>query len=129
MIYNLSNSNAEEDFEKWLNKKENRRLRLEKLISPKQVYQIKKYKVGFNNWLREIGEPPSLYDSKKVKLTNQLFKQYYDNLGYFNSKSAATVTEIKNKKVSIPNLKWYHTVEIKEGMQTQTNYSNERVGP
>ena len=101
MIYNLSNSNAEEDFEKWLNKKENRRLRLEKLISPKQVYQIKKYKVGFNNWLREIGEPPSLYDSKKVELTNQLFKQYYDNLGYFNSKSAATVTEIKNKKVSI----------------------------
>ena len=101
MIYNLSNSNAEEDFEKWLNKKENRRLRLEKLISPKQVYQIKKYKVGFNNWLREIGEPPSLYDSKKVELTNQLFKQYYDNLGYFNSKSAATVTELKNKKVSI----------------------------
>ena len=72
MIYNPSNSNPEEDFDKWLNKKENRRLRLEKLISPKQVYQIKKYKVGFNNWLREIGEPPSLYDSKKVELTNQL---------------------------------------------------------
>ena len=101
MIYNLSNSNAEEDFEKWLNKKENRRLRLEKLISPKQVYQIKKYKIGFNKWLREIGEPPSLYDSEKVGLTNQLFKQYYDNLGYFNSKSVATITELKNKKVSI----------------------------
>ena len=101
MIYNLSISDAEQDFEKWLKKKEKRRLRLEKLISPKQVYQLKKYKVGFNNWLREIGEPPSLYDSKKVDATNQLFKQYYDNLGYYNSKSIATVTEIKNKKVSI----------------------------
>ena len=66
MIYNLSNQDAEEDFEKWLNEKDKRRLRLEKLISPKQIYQLKKYKIGFNNWLREIGEPPSLYDSIKI---------------------------------------------------------------
>ena len=101
MIYNLSNPNAEEDFEKWINKKDKRRLRLEKLISPKQVYQLKKYKVEFNNWLREIGEPPSLYDSIKINLTNKLFKQYYDNLGFYNSKSTSTVSEIKNKKVTI----------------------------
>ena len=101
MIYNLSNPNAEEDFEKWLNKRDKRRLRLEKLISPKQVYQLKKYKVEFNNWLREIGEPPSLYDSIKINLTNKLFKQYYDNLGFYNSKSTSTVSETKNKKVTI----------------------------
>ena len=58
MIYNLSNQDAEEDFEKWLNEKDKRRLRLEKLISTrKQIYQLKKYKIGFNNWLREIGNP------------------------------------------------------------------------
>ena len=101
MIYNLSNQDAEEDFEKWLNEKDKRRLRLEKLISPKQIYQLKKYKIGFNNWLREIGEPPSLYDSIKINLTNKLFKQYYDNLGYYNSKSKTTVTKIKEKKVKI----------------------------
>ena len=101
MIYNLSNPDAEQDFEKWLNKSEERRLRLEKLISAKQVYQLKKYKVGFNSWLREIGEPPSLYDSIKINLTNKLFKQYYDNLGYYNSKSTSTLSEIKNKKVII----------------------------
>ena len=101
MIYNLSNPDAEQDFEKWLNKSEKRRLRLEKLISAKQVYQLKKYKVGFNSWLREIGEPPSLYDSIKINLTNKLFKQYYDNLGYYNSKSTSTLSEIKNKKVII----------------------------
>ena len=76
-------------------------MRLEKLISAKQVYQLKKYKVGFNSWLREIGEPPSLYDSIKINLTNKLFKQYYDNLGYYNSKSTSTLSEIKNKKVII----------------------------
>jgi len=101
MIYNLSNPDAEQDFEKWLNKSEERRLRLEKLISAKQVYQLKKYKVGFNSWLREIGEPPSLYDSIKINLTNKLFKQYYDNLGYYNSKSTSTLSEIKNKKVIV----------------------------
>ena len=101
MIYNLSNPDAEQDFEKWLNKNDTRRLKLEKLISPKQVYQLKKYKVGFNNWLQDIGESPSLYDSIKVKLTNKLFKQYYDNLGYYNSKSTSTVSEIKHKKVNI----------------------------
>ena len=101
MIHNLSNPNAEQDFEKWLNKKDKRRLRLERLISPKQIYQLKKYKVEFNNWLREIGEPPSLYDSVKINLTNKLFKQYYDNLGFYNSKSTSSVSETKNKKVTI----------------------------
>ena len=101
MIYNLSNPDAEQDFDQWLNKNDKRRLRLEKLISQKQVYQLKKYKVGLNNWLREIGEPPSLYDSIKVKLTDKLFKQYYDNLGYYNSESTSTVSEVKNKKVNI----------------------------
>ena len=98
MIYNLSNSNPEEDFNKWLNKNKKRKLKLEKLISSKQVYQLKKYKIGFNNWLQEIGEPPSLYDSIKINLTNKLFKQYYDNLGYYNSKSKSIVSETKNKK-------------------------------
>ncbi len=101
MIYNLSNQDAEEDFEKWINKVDKRRLRLERLISSKQVYKLKKHKIAFNNWLREIGEPPSLYDSVKINLTNKLFKQYYDNLGYYNSKSTSTVSEIKQKKVSI----------------------------
>ena len=101
MIYNLSNSNPEEDFDKWLNKNKKRKLKLEKLISSKQVYQLKKYKIGFNNWLREIGEPPSLYDSIKINLTNKLFKQYYDNLGYYNSKSKSIVSETKNKKINI----------------------------
>ena len=101
LIYNLSNSNPEKDFEKWLDKKDKRRLRLHKLISNKQVYQLKKYKVGFNNWLKEIGEPPSLYDSVKINFTNKLFKQYYDNLGYYNSKSTTTVTKTKQNKVKI----------------------------
>ncbi len=101
MIYNLSNPDAGQDFEKWISKNDKRRSKLEKLISSKQIYQLKKHKIAFNNWLREIGEPPSLYDSNKVNLTNKLFKQYYDNLGYYNSKSISTVSETKNKKVTI----------------------------
>ena len=42
LIYNLSNPNSEEDFEKWLDKKDKRRMRLKKLISNKQINQLKK---------------------------------------------------------------------------------------
>ncbi len=101
LIYNLSNPNSEEDFEKWLDKKDKRRMRLKKLISNKQINQLKKYKVGFNEWLREIGEPPALYDSVKINFTNKLFKQYYDNIGYYNSKSTTTVTKKKQNTVTI----------------------------
>ena len=37
----------------------------------------------------------------KINFTNKLFKQYYDNLGYYNSKSTTTVTKTKQNKVKI----------------------------
>ena len=46
MIYNLSNSNAEEDFEKWLNKKENR---IEKKIKTFGYDQVELDENGFRS--------------------------------------------------------------------------------
>ena len=56
-----------DNFKKWLNTKENRSKNLNKLISPKQVYQLERYYVKFNSWLKKNGEKPSLVDSLLIK--------------------------------------------------------------
>ena len=100
-LYNLSESNPEESFETWLNKKPKRAKRLNRWLSHKQVEQLKKYKVGFSNWIKKTGESPSLVNAEKIALTNSLFTQYYNNLGYFNTTSTATLAQVAPQKASI----------------------------
>ena len=100
-LYNLSESNPEQRFETWLNKKPNRVKRLNQWLSPKQVEQLKKYKVGFSNWIKKTGESPSLVNKEKIALTNSLFTQYYNHLGYFNTTSTATIEQIAPQKSTI----------------------------
>lgn len=97
-LYNLSKPNAKERFQTWLQKKPNRKKRLNQWLSPKQVTQIEKYKVGFSNWIKKTGESPRLVESEKINLTNSLFTQYFNNLGYFNATSTATVEQSKPQK-------------------------------
>lgn len=100
-LYNLSKSNTEERFEAWLKRKPQRKERLNKWLSPKQLEQVKRYRVGFSNWIKNTGEAPSLIDHDKIALTNSLFTQYYNNLGYFNTTSTATIESIGTQKSSI----------------------------
>ena len=100
-LYNLSKSDTEERFETWLKKKPQREKRLNKWLSPKQLEQVKRYRVGFSNWIKKAGEPPSIVDQDKIALTNSLFTQYYNNLGYFNTTATATVETLRPQKSSI----------------------------
>lgn len=100
-VHNLSIPNPEERFDRWLTKTPKRKERLEKWLSKKQVDQLRKYRIDFNNWLIKNGEPPAVVDSTKIALTNTLFKQYYNNIGYFNAKAAAEVLPLSPKKVEI----------------------------
>lgn len=101
LLYNLSKSNTEERFEAWLKKKPKREKLLNKWLSPKQLEQVKRYRVGFSNWIKKAGEPPSIIDQDKIALTNSLFTQYYNNLGYFNTTATATVETLRPQKSSI----------------------------
>ena len=99
-VYNLAKADPATAFEQWL-LKNYRDQRLNKLISPKQVRQLKKYYVDYHSWLKRVGEAPSLIDSTKISLTNELIKKYYQNTGYFNAKSEEVVTPLKPKKAAI----------------------------
>ena len=85
----------EDNFKKWLNKKENRSKNLNKLISPKQVYQLERYYVKFNSWLKKNGEKPSLVDSLLIKKNIKKLNQYYKNLGYFDVSSDYEINQIR----------------------------------
>ena len=51
-INNLANDNPDEKFRIWLEKNENRSNRLEKLISNKQIDQLKRYNKSFNDFIK-----------------------------------------------------------------------------
>lgn len=100
-LYNLANKNPGERFDAWLNQKSKRKERLSNLLSEKQVNRLQRYSIEFSNWLQKNGEPPSLVDSTRIDLTQKLFTTYYNNLGYFNTKSTSQLKGLPNKKAEI----------------------------
>ena len=100
-VYNRSHPNPGAQFDQWLNKKPKREERLNRWLSKKQVDRLRKYRIDYNNWLKKTGEAPSLVDKNKIELTRSLFKQYYDNLGFFNSTIDAQIDTIAPKKAAL----------------------------
>ena len=84
-IYNLSNNNPDEKFNLWLNKTPKRYNRLTKVLSEKQITQLKKYNNSFNKFLKNLGQRP--FKLNEANVDNNIFrlKQFYNNEGYFDS--------------------------------------------
>ncbi len=98
-INNLASQNPDEKFDVWL-KKNNRENRLTKLISQKQITQLKRYNKSFNNFLKGLGqEPVGLSDINYIENIRRL-KQFYNNIGYFDSEvNYDTIIENNQAKV------------------------------
>ena len=99
-INQLVGDNPDEKFELWLNKKDKRKNRLEKLISSKQVDQLKRYNKSFNNFLKGLGKDPVYLSDIDFIDNKRRLKQFYDNIGYFDSQvSHDTVINLNQAKV------------------------------
>ena len=85
-IYSLAGSNSDSLFNEWLGRKENRKKRLNNLLSPKQVRELGRYKSKLNNWLKNSGEAPVFLDSSSIQKNVNRLKQFYTNKGYFDTK-------------------------------------------
>jgi outer membrane protein assembly factor BamA len=107
-IYNLARPNKDSIFEAWLNKRPKRKQRLINKFSKKQLDQIKKSSLGFNNWLKKIGEPPSILDSTKIKKTKLNLERYYFSKGWFDRKIDYVVDTLDKKRATL-------TYEIQTG--------------
>jgi len=100
-LYLRADKQPDSLFDHWLNEDPNRKNRLEKLWSPKQLYQLKKYKIGWNQWLIDNGEPPAFIDSTEIKNSTQRINQYYKNRGYFNANSSFQVVPKAKQKAAV----------------------------
>lgn len=97
-LYESSKKNSDTIFNKWLNKKSKRKKRLTKLISEKQVSQIKQYIKSFNEWKKRNGEELQLIDSTKTKMSIENLKSFFKNNGYFDAKINSSVEINKKNK-------------------------------
>ncbi len=99
-LYNLAKQNPDSSFQNWLHKKEKRKERLVKLLSRKQVDRLgESFLVkGMSEWLKKIGEPPTIIDTSDTRRTLERLKAYYSSKGYFNNNSTYTIDTLKRYK-------------------------------
>lgn len=100
-IYNLARDNRDSLFEAWLDKNPNKRARLTKRLSKKQLDQLKNSAVGFNNWLRKTGEPPVILDSLRTERSKKTLEDYYAYNGWFDREVSYETTKNDNKRASV----------------------------
>jgi outer membrane protein assembly factor BamA len=102
-LYNLAKKNPDSSYNVWLHKKPNRKERLIKLLSEKQVNRLGKSFVvsGFSDFLKKTGEKPVIIDSIKIEKTKTKFKEYYFSKGYFNPSIKSITDSLSSKKAKI----------------------------
>ena len=84
-IYKLASDDPDEKFETWLYKNPNRYKRLSKILSEKQITQLKIYNNSFNDFLKNLGQEPIKIKDLDVNQNILRLKQYYKNEGFFDS--------------------------------------------
>lgn len=102
-LYNLSKKNADSSYQLWLLKKPNRLDRMIKLYSKKQVNRLGKsfFVSGYSDFLKEIGEAPSILDTAKVRKSEIRLHSFQFNRGFFDVKVASKIDSLKDKKVKV----------------------------
>lgn len=100
-IYNLARNNRDSLFETWLDKNPNKRKRLTKRLSQKQLDQLKNSAIGFNNWLRKTGEPPVILDSLKTIRSKNNLSGYYAANGWFDNVVTYNINKKDNKRATV----------------------------
>ena len=95
LIYSSSKKNTDSIFNNWINKK-NKRKRLTKIFSEKQVDQLKDYHKNFNEWKKNNGEKIEIIDSSKTSATTKNLNSYFQNIGFLENKVVSEIIVDEN---------------------------------
>ena len=95
LIYSSSKKNTDSIFNNWINKK-NKRKRLTKIFSEKQVDQLKDYHKNFNEWKKNNGEKIEIIDSSKTLATRKNLNSYFQNIGFLENKVVSEIIVDEN---------------------------------
>lgn len=103
MLYNLAKDNPDSLYNAWLHRKPNRYKNLSAILSEKQVERLGQSFIvsGYSNFLKNIGEPPTIIDQQRSKLSAQRLKNLYFNQGYFNTETSYKIDTLENKRATI----------------------------
>lgn len=99
-IYNLARPNRDSIFEAWLDEG-NRRERLTKRLSEKQLKKLKQSAIGFNGWLKRIGEAPTILDNDRTEKTKNRLRAYYFKRGWLYNDVTFEVERDSNKTAQV----------------------------
>lgn len=97
-IYNLAEENPDSTYKAWLDRKPNRRKRMNNFFSEKQVNRLGQSKVGFNNWLKRTGSAPVIIDPTRSQKSLDQLKRYYFTRGWFNVDGSYTILKDSTKQ-------------------------------
>ena len=100
-LYNLARPNIDSILQEKVLNNEKKVKRKTKLLSQKQLYQDLKSRKRFNNWLKNNGEAPQIFDSKKAEKSIFNLKQYYFNKGWFDVETTFEEDKDSAKKVEL----------------------------
>ena len=102
-LYNLAKENPDSLFQAWLNNKPNRKKRLTKALSAKQVERLGEsfFVSGLGNWLKDIGEAPVVLDTSRTRRSLQRLSSYYYDRGYFNNTTHYSIDSTGRKQRAI----------------------------
>ncbi|WP_249356246.1 BamA/TamA family outer membrane protein [Maribacter sp. ACAM166] len=103
-LYNLAKENPDSSFNAWLYKKKNRERKLDKILSAKQVERLgESFLVkGLSNWLKDIGEAPTVLDTTRTRLSLARLSAYYQGKGYFTNNTSYEIDTLKhNRKAKV----------------------------
>lgn len=102
-LFNFANPKHDSMFKlKYIDNAEKHK-RLSKWLSEKQVHRLGKsfWYSGIHEFLISTGEAPVLYDSLSATRSIKNLKAYYNNKGFFNSKTKFTIDSATTKKAKV----------------------------
>ena len=100
-MYNLARPNIDSIVEANINKKPEKKQKLENWLSKKQLNKYIDSRKNFNNWLKTIGEAPIIIDEAKTKKSIKNLTDYHFNNGWFDAKASYSVDRKEDKKAEI----------------------------
>ncbi|TQD37686.1 translocation and assembly module lipoprotein TamL [Haloflavibacter putidus] len=100
-IYNMAKPEPDSTFYTWLEEKPKRKKRLINFFSEKQVERMGNAYVGFNNFLKETGEAPTIFSEQKTENSANRLKSWYWNHGWFNAETDFKINKKDNKRATV----------------------------
>lgn len=100
-LFERAHPNPEVLFQQWVEKKPNRKNRMSKWLSEKQIFALERNVVKFHQWLKKVGEPPALENDLAIANSERRIIQYYKNKGYFDASVTTKKMPLEDQKIAL----------------------------